>query len=270
MSVPPLITLTTDFGVDSPYIAQLKGVLHNRLPGVCLVDVTHSIPPQDVGAGALVLADTVGWFPSAVHIAVVDPGVGTKRSVLAGKLTISPGVDGWFVGPDNGLFSRCEIVEVVRLDQPGFWLPDVSATFHGRDIMAPVAVALAQGVPLGLLGQRCDDWVRLPVKSAVNSDGKCSGEVIAVDSFGNLITNLTADMLSAAAGRDTFQPSRLGQVSIAGQVIPVVRCYGDATPGSLVALIGSSGRLEIAVVNGNAATSVGRDHEVSLAPRTSQ
>lgn len=246
---PPLITLTTDFGTGSPYVAQMKAVLSGRIPDVRLVDVTHTIPPQDVTAAAVVLADTLKWFPAGTaHVAVVDPGVGTERRILAGRCE-----QGWFVGPDNGVFSLCRISDIVALENPQPWLSPVSDTFHGRDVMSPVAAWLASGQPLAELGPPVTDWVRLQIREPVERDGETIGSVIHIDSFGNLITNLTARSVSPKS-----------EVRVNDQPLRRVRCYGDASTGEVVALIGSGGRLEIAVVNGSAAERFGHDLTVSI------
>ncbi len=254
MTERPLITLTTDFGDGSPYVAQMKGVLTGRAPEASLVDVTHAIPPQDVTAGALAIAETTPWFPErTVHIGVVDPGVGTGRRILAGRLA-----RGWFVGPDNGLFSLAEIHHAVVLENRDHWLANVTATFHGRDVMAPVAAALAAGVPLERLGPATTEWVRLSLPPPVVSGDRVIGKVIHVDRFGNLVTNLRREEVAA-------DPA----VTVKDRPVRFVRCYGEADPGDLVALIGSSGRLEIAVVNGSGAEAVGRDPAVSAGTVTS-
>ncbi len=250
--MPPLVSLTTDFGGDSPYVAQMKGVLLRRLPDATLVDITHAVPSQDVMAAAISLADTLPWFPSqAVHIGVVDPGVGTDRRILAGRLR-----DGWFVGPDNGLFSLSEIREAVSLQNPQYWQAKVSDTFHGRDIMAPVAAAIASGVPLQQLGPAVHDWAVLSLPEPRRQEEQLLGQVIHVDSFGNLITNLKETEITPDA-----------HVTIGGEAIPMVRCYGEASAGELVALIGSAGRLEIAVVNGSAEAAIGGDRCVTVINR---
>lgn len=258
MNEHPLITLTTDFGDGSPYVAQMKGVLTDRVPDAILVDVTHAIPPQDVTAGALVIADTTPWFPErTVHVGVVDPGVGTGRRILAGRLA-----RGWFVGPDNGLFSLAEIRQSVVLENRDHWLANVTATFHGRDMMAPVAAALAAGVPLEELGPATTEWARLSLPPPIVSGNRVNGKVIHVDRFGNLITNLGRE--DVAADPDAADPD----VIVEDRPVRFVRCYGEADPGDLVALIGSSGRLEIAVVNGSGADTLGRDPAVSAAAAT--
>lgn len=249
----PLITLTTDFGADSSYVAQMKAVLLDRIPAVRLVDVTHSIPPQDVLTAAQVLGDTLPWFPAgSVHTAVIDPGVGTERRIIAARMP-----SGFFVGPDNGIGSLCHLHDVVAVENPRFWLSEVSSTFHGRDIMVPVAAAIALGTPLIDLGPSVSDWITLSIPEPRRVGRQWLGEVVSVDHFGNLTSNITAAMLGCGASlpKDT-------SVAVDGDLVAAVSTYGEARSGDLVALIGSSGRLEIAVVNGNAESRLGRSVEI--------
>lgn len=239
MTPGPLVTLTTDFGESSPYVAQMKGVLLRKLPLARLVDITHAVPAQHVLAGAIVLHEATAWFPpEAIHIGVVDPGVGTDRPVIAARTS-----RGYVVGPDNGLFSLLELHDVVRLDRAEFWNDPVSFTFHGRDVMAPVAAAIGAGVPLDDLGTRMDAWQEITLPAPRISQSEITGEILFADSFGNLMTNIhEADFAAPPA-----------EVQFAGESFRFVQTYGQAEPGQPVALIGSSGRLELAIVNGNAA-----------------
>lgn len=239
MTPGPLVTLTTDFGESSPYVAQMKGVLLRKLPFARLVDITHAVPPQHVLAGAVLLHEATAWFPpEAIHIGVVDPGVGTERPVIAARTS-----RGYVVGPDNGLFGLLDLHNVVRLDRREFWNADVSFTFHGRDIMAPVAAALGSGVPLDDLGTRTNEWQQMRLPTPRISQSEISGEILFADSFGNLMTNIREADLGAPPA----------EVSFADRVFRFVQTYGQAEPGHPVALIGSSGRLELAIVNGSAA-----------------
>jgi S-adenosylmethionine hydrolase len=245
----PIITLTTDFGESSPYVASMKGVILGVNPQARLVDLSHRIPPQDVRFADYFLAAALPCFPSGVlHVVVVDPGVGTKRSVLYVEL------DGHrLLVPDNGCWTslgkRSAKPVVRRVSEPRYWRQPVSNTFHGRDIFSPVAGHLSLGLVPKLLGPKVKKWVNLkplwPLVNTGNSDWK--GQVIFVDNFGNLITNLPA---SALDGSPT--------ITIAGQVVSQrVRTYGEAEPGTLVALVSSTGNWEIAVVQGNAAERLG-------------
>jgi hypothetical protein len=235
-----LAALLTDFGLDDVYVGVMKAVLLGICPGASVIDLTHAIPPQDVRAGALALADAAPYLPSgAVVVAVVDPGVGSERAALAAR---SGGR--FFVGPDNGLLSWCldAVADVVRVENPRYRLREVSSTFHGRDVFAPAAAHLLNGVPLRELGTRVDDWVRLPRTRPLGlPDGSLEAHVIAVDRFGNLIldarpADLPLSPVFELAGR---------------RVVGLVRTYAEAS--ELVALVGSSGRIEIALPNGSAA-----------------
>jgi S-adenosylmethionine hydrolase len=243
---PGILTLTTDFGADGPYVAQIKGVVLGLAPGTQIVDVSHAIGPQDIAEGAFVLAEVVEAFPSGtVHLAVVDPGVGTER-----RLIVVEARDQWFVLPDNGL-----IGEVLRdhgssgaweIRNPDLRRADVSSTFHGRDILAPVAAHLLRGGDPADVGPRLFDAEPTPPSVREADRRRLAGEVVFVDAFGNLITSIRREAL---AGDDPAA----WQVEILGRTIDgPVATYGERPPGSLVALIGSSGRLEVAVVNGDA------------------
>jgi S-adenosylmethionine hydrolase len=251
-----VVTLLTDFGLADSYVAQMKAVLLSLAPSLTLVDISHGIPSQDTRAGAFVLWTAVEPFPAGtIHLAVVDPGVGSDRRALA---TRSRRGD-YFVGPDNGLLVPAldrlgGIAEAVALTRPRFWRSSPTSTFHGRDIFAPAAAHLSLGVPLSVLGERCQPERPFSLSMA---DGT-HGEVLHVDAFGNLITNLLAER----------QPSdfevRLGEYR--ARRVPY---YAAALPGELVALIGSNGLLELAVRDASAAavTGAGRGAAVELLPR---
>jgi len=245
----PIITLLTDFGTADGYVAEVKGVLLSLAPVAQLVDCTHDVPPHDVELGRLTLARYWRRFPAGtVHVAVVDPGVGSSRAAIAVES------EGRFlVGPDNGLLSPALIgkgARVVRLETSGA----ASRTFHGRDVFAPAAAALATGTPLDVLGAPFENPVirRTPVVRA-RPDGAMQGEIIAVDRFGNAITNLLA---------------RPGTVEIAGRRLAVLPTYASATDGEPFAVAGSGGLLEIAVRDGRAADrlGIGRETPVALHP----
>jgi S-adenosylmethionine hydrolase len=243
-----LVTLTTDFGVGSSYVAALKGSLLGVNPAASLLDLTHALPPQDLVATAYFLADALPWFPAgAVHVVVVDPGVGTERALLCVAWNGST-----LLVPDNGCWTPLLTdtgppPEVYRLTDRRFWRSEVSPTFHGRDILAPVAGHVSRGVRPADLGPRVADWVMLRLPQPVNTADGVRGEVVLVDRFGNLVTNIRAPGLPQAA-----QVRLLG-----GEAVRLVRTYGEAEPGAVVALIGSSGRLEVAAVNGSAAARLG-------------
>lgn len=247
-----IITLTTDFGTGSPYVAAMKGAILSINPAVTLVDLTHDVRPQDVRQGALVLEDVVDYFPpDTIHVTVVDPGVGTERAIAVARLGRQ-----WHVAPDNGLLSRLarrhSPSELVRLTEPAYWRHPVSATFHGRDIMAPAAAWLSLGVQPARLGTPMERLVDLDWPEPRLGPGRIEGEVLAVDSFGNLITNITSDLL-ADVPHDAQTQIAIGGRSIAG----ICPTYGNRPAGSLIALVGSRGRLEAAIVGGSAAAMLG-------------
>ena len=239
-----IITLTTDFGDHDPYVGIMKGVIFGVAPGACIVDLTHQVPPQRIDEAAYALESARPYFPQGtVHLAVVDPGVGSDRR----PILVTTGRES-YVGPDNGLFSFALALpgaQAWALDRPEFWLPQVSRTFHGRDIFAPVAAHLALGVPPAELGSLMQNPVHLPRRQAERTgNGEVSGHVIHVDRFGNLITDIPGAWL---AGRDW-------NCEIAGTVVRgPSRTYADALRGELLLLVGSNGTAEIAAREANAA-----------------
>lgn len=244
-----VVTLTTDFGLRDPFVGIMKGVLATRAPGVTVIDVSHGVPPQDVMAGALVLRHAVGWFPrGSVHVAVVDPGVGSARRALCVEVD-----DGLLVGPDNGVLSLAfagSVRRAVALTEERFFLQPRSRTFHGRDVFAPVAAALATGTDPDALGPRVDDPVRLALPVPRRDGDGLHGEVIYVDHFGNLVTNIP----------ETALPGDAGPVSLAGVTLPRVdAAYAAADPGEPVAVVNSWGLLEVAVRDGCARTVLDAD-----------
>jgi S-adenosylmethionine hydrolase len=247
----PLVTLTTDFGTTDPFVGIMKGVILARTPEATIVDLSHGVPPQAVLAGALVLRHATPWFPpGTVHLGVVDPGVGTERRPLCVETA-----RGALVGPDNGLLSLAAgadgIRRIVHLTDEAFFLAPRSATFHGRDVFAPVAAALAAGTPPAALGTEVGDLERLRVPPLVSEGGGLRGEVLYVDHFGNLVTNVDAERLAAFRGRAvsiTLRDVRL---------TAVVTSYTAAAPGEPIALVNSWGLLEIAVRNGSARSALG-------------
>ncbi|TWT42923.1 SAM hydrolase/SAM-dependent halogenase family protein [Botrimarina hoheduenensis] len=243
----PIITLTTDFGTGSHYVAQLKGVLLTGAPSATLIDLSHDIPPQGIAAAARLLELGTPRFPAGtVHLAVVDPGVGTERAIVAVR------VGGHhYVGPDNGLFGWLNgwIDGAVALDLERLSVEAASATFHGRDIMAPVAARLARGERLAALGDAVEELVCLPaVPTPLARPGRIEGQIVEVDTFGNLISNIPLGMLSRAPRNNRLCVS-LGEHETYG----LQTTYADQDPQTLVALVGSGGMLELAIVNGNAA-----------------
>lgn len=241
-----IITLTSDFGAGSPYVAAIKGVIYSIDPAATIVDISHTIPFLDITRGAQVLEEATPWFPpNTIHVAVVDPGVGTARPILYARIGRQQ-----YIAPDNGLLGRLMAAKrpsmVLRLTEQEFWLPEVSRKFLGRDVMAPVAVRLSLGLDPRQLGPVAVEVDRTHVKEKVR------GEVMAIDSFGNLITNVLADHLV-----DRPKDNRACVACGIYETFGIYSSYGGHAPGMLVALIGSSGRLELAVVGDNAAERTG-------------
>lgn len=235
----PIVTLLTDFGTADGYVAEVKGVIMSRAPEAILVDVAHDVAAQDIEAGRLALARYWRKFPAGtVHLAVIDPEVGSARRALAVES------DGRFlVGPDNGLLSPALLLagaRAVELAVP----PGAAPTFHARDVFAPAAALLAAGSPVDSLGAEvADPLVRRTREARRRDDGAIEGTVITVDRFGNAVTNLLA-----AHG---------GTVEVGSLRLPVLRTYADVAPGTAIALAGSSGLIEIAVRDGSAASLLG-------------
>lgn len=240
----PRITLLTDFGTADGYVAAMKGVICAAAPGVAVDDASHDVPPGDILAGAWALAAYWRHYPEGtVHVAVVDPGVGGDRRGIAIHVAGRFGV-----GPDNGIFTR-----VLGEAGPGPRTAVVlrppatsSATFHGRDVFAPAAARIALTGSLAGLGPVAVDPVTLPIREASAAGGVVHGEVVHVDRFGNLITNIGRDLLPSPA-----------RVSLLGSSCPVVHTYRVAHPGSLIAVVGSRDVLEVSVRDGSAADTLG-------------
>ena len=254
MSNPPrpLITLTTDFGAGSPYVAQMKGVILSINPQALLIDITHAVPPQDIAQGAWVLAEVAERFPTgSIHVAVVDPGVGGAREIVYAEIAKRH-----FIAPDNGLLGRLAArtppSRIVALTEPRFWLPCVSATFHGRDIMAPVAARLSLGMDADQLGGPRQRLTCLPEPEVRILPNKIEGQVRSIDSFGNLVTDITSDMLATAPTDERVQIH-----CDEHQTQGIFRTYSDQPDMTLMALVGSSGHLELAIVGDSAAAMLG-------------
>ena len=246
-----IITLLTDFGHSDVYAGAMKGVILSIAPEARIVDLTQGIPPQNIEVGAMQLAAAAPYFPpGTVHLAVVDPGVGTSRKAIA--LFENGHV---FVGPDNGLLTLAAGPKAKGrlLENPRYRLKSVSPTFHGRDLFAPAAAYLSRGVDPATLGPAARPKAKLMLPQPYRENGELVGEVIAVDGFGNVVTNV-----SAAALRKAFRDLSGFSVEARGaRIRGLSRTYGDRSSGSLVALIGSAGYLEIAEVNGSAVQRLG-------------
>ena len=243
----PLITLLTDFGTRDTFVGVMKGVILSICPTAQLVDLSHEVPPQSILTGAFLLKSSLEYFPKGtVHLAVVDPGVGSARKAIAVK---SRGR--YFVGPDNGFFSAAlkdwGIDEMVELTAAKYQLPNPGSTFHGRDVFAPVAAHLAKGAAFAKLGRKINHWVWREISKPYKTPEGWAGEVLWVDRFGNLITNLEMKHLP--------KPFRLKVGKTV--VLNLATHYAEAKRGALTALLGSSGHLEISINGGNAAQKLG-------------
>jgi S-adenosylmethionine hydrolase len=242
-----IITLLTDFGTKDHYVASMKGVILKINPQCTLVDITHHVNPHDIREGAFILANTYSHFPiGTIHLSVVDPGVGGKRKPI---LLVTQNY--FFVGPDNGLFTlvaqREKVKQVVVLTQKKYFLPKVSKTFHGRDLFAPVAAHLSLGIKPTALGYEINSLEKTGFQKPIVREGKLLGEILHIDTFGNLVSNIDKEKFSRfirgcpfvlRGGRKTIHSLKNG--------------YWEGKKGELIALLGSSGLLEISVIEGNA------------------
>lgn len=255
-----IVAMTTDFGTDDAYVAIMKGVILKLTPSARLIDYTHGIKPGNVVEAAYLLRSGYRYFPrGTVHLVVVDPGVGSSRRAIAIQTP-----DATFVGPDNGVFSLVaedalndwgERRRMIELTEPRFWLPTVSATFHGRDIFAPVAAHVVAGAPFHALGTPLTELTPAHrTTPQLLETGLLMGRIIHVDRFGNCITNITQDHLREYG----LGPDIVIEI-IDQQLDGLFRTYSDGPTGIPMCLIGSSGHLEIAVRNGNAAQHLGVD-----------
>jgi len=244
----PIVTLITDFGLKDGNVGVMKGVILRYAPETQIIDLSHNIAPQNIPEAALVLYRSAPYFPKgSIHVVVVDPGVGTDRRPIAAQLG-----DQYYIGPDNGVItslleyteSKGFLTEFIHLNNPNYWLPQISDVFHGRDIFAPVAGHLAAGVEIRKLGTSISSPVRLSFPKPVRTEYGWSGEVIHVDHFGNISSNIRREHLGDVVPlkvklRDT-------------DISHWVRTFGMRPTGDLVALYGSTGNLIISVVNGSA------------------
>lgn len=254
-----IITLTTDFGLSDSYVGSMKGIILGIAPAARLVDITHAIEPQNIQQAVYILQTFYRSFPAGtVHLIVVDPGVGSQRRAI---IVETP--EAIFVAPDNGILAQIwadaqarwgsQACTAVELTEQRFWRDQISRTFHGRDIFAPVAAHLATGVPLAAFGPRLlaiNEGVSDP--PAQQHDGDLLGRVIHIDHFGNCITNITTHDLEQAKKGAGLMVEAAGH-----QISGLQATYANAPVGALIALIGSSDRLELAVRNGNAAQMLG-------------
>lgn len=253
-----VITLTTDFGIADWFVGTMKGVIATVAPDARVIDLGHGIAPGDIWSGAFALAAATPYFPpGTIHVAVVDPGVGGERAAIAIQTE-----DAIFVGPDNGLLSlavrKRRVLAAHALTNPECFLPNISRTFHGRDLFAPAAARLAIGTPLQDFGPSVQEWCSLVWPEPRVFPAHIDGEVVHVDHYGNALTNISAEELR--------RRPKLDLVHVAGLDIPIRATYGAVRPGEPVAVISSNNLLEVAVNHGSAAREFGlsRGSRISL------
>jgi S-adenosyl-L-methionine hydrolase (adenosine-forming) len=258
----PIITLTTDYGTDDHLVAVMKGVILSINPEINIIDITHSVLAHDILDGALTLGLAYKHFPpKTVHVVVVDPGVGTERRPI-----LVAGDQHYFVAPDNGVLSsvydQSEALYAYHIVSEHYFRHPVSNTFHGRDIFAPVAAWLTKSWQTSAFGEPITDFVRFAIPKPKTSGNILKGTVLRVDHFGNLVTNVTPELVPALLGADGKVTIQIGN----GQVSKVVQTFAQGTAGEVVGLIGSSGYLEISVNKGNASRTLaaGRGAEVTV------
>lgn len=248
-----VITLLTDFGTQDEYVGTMKGVILSINPDASIIDITHSIEPQDITQAAYTIYSTYKYFPEkTVHVVVIDPGVGSNRAVVAVRKDQHT-----FLAPDNGVLTRVleddDINMAIKVDNPAYFLQTISRTFHGRDIFSPVAAHITKGIPLDALGSQIDKTklVRLELAHPqITGDGELMCSIISIDHFGNLITNAEASLVNLLL-KDNMPHNIdvcLGQKIIAG----LSKSYSEAKPQNPLAIIGSNGYMEIALNCGNA------------------
>lgn len=244
-----IITLTTDFGLKDGNVATMKGVIWCIAPTAQITDISHLVQPQNILEASAILSISAPFFPpDTVHVVVIDPGVGTARRPIAAKVGSQ-----YYVCPDNGVLtfiinealSKKIPIESILLDNRKFWLPAVSDVFHGRDIFAPIAAHIANGIKMHVLGSSISDLTIQQIPTPVSTEDGYSGEIIYIDNFGNIVTNISKQLLN----QSTDVIIKLCSIELKG----MVKTFGDRPPGEIIALYGGSETLIVSVVNGNAA-----------------
>ncbi len=235
------IALLSDFGTNDPFVSTMKGVLLTKAPGLTIIDITHQVPPQDIQTAAFYLMAAMAYMPPhTLFMTVVDPTVGTGRGIIWAKTEHYQ-----FIAPDNGLISWVEQIEKIKearfISNSSLFMENISSTFHGRDIMAPVAAAIAKGLPEKKIGPVFKEYRRFPFPQPVKAGNRVTGQVIAIDHFGNVITNIKRDYLSARA-----------VFNISDRMLKDLKLtYASVPEGEALAVIGSFGFLEFSVRNGS-------------------
>ena len=250
-----IISLLSDFGHKDPYVAEMKAVILSIRPEAYIVDVTHEVEKFNIRMGAYVLASAAPYFPpNTVHVAVVDPGVGTQRRAIIVETSRS-----LYVGPDNGLLmlaaQKEHITNVYSIDNPKYMLPKVSKTFHGRDIFAPAAAYLTAGTKPSEFGPAIDDYIVPDFAKPHQRNGELLGEVLHVDDFGNTISNISAEDLKTVG----INEGNTLQVRLGDKIVSLMFCsaYGEVAVGDPLVLVGSSGFLEVAINQGSGSRTFG-------------
>ncbi|MEW6108311.1 MAG: SAM-dependent chlorinase/fluorinase [Nitrospirota bacterium] len=261
----PLITLTTDFGYDDPFVGMMKGVILKINPLANIVDLTHGIRQYDIREAAYTIGMSYDFFPKkTIHIVVVDPGVGSGR-----RPVIVMTDHHYFIGPDNGVFSHIysqshETLSVFHITSEHYFLSSGGGTFHGRDIFAPVAAWISRGVNIPNFGEHITDYHKIPLPFPQVSDNALKGEVILIDKFGNSITNIKAADIEKLYGAGSIS---ILKILLKGKEIPLKKFYSQAEDRGVYSLINSTGYLEFFIYRGNASSeyniSVGDKVELS-------
>ncbi len=246
-----IITLTSDYGLKDFYVGAMKAAMLEIAPNANLVDISHAIPPQDIMTGAWVVRNAAFLYPkNTVHLVVIDPTVGSDRNPIIVKINHQ-----YFVGPDNGLFSLLidePVTEAIKITNPKYWRKDRSKTFDGRDLFGPVAAHLHQGVPMGEFGEPLEEIMEYHWAKPISDKSGIQGWVLHIDSFGNLITNISKELI------DKTIPNKNVKIYVGTAILKrIVSTYSDEQDGNPVAYIGSSGMLEVAINKGNAAELLG-------------
>lgn len=255
MEHSPIITLTTDFGYRDPFVGIMKGVILNINPLANIIDITHGISPQNIMEAAFTIEMSFASFPSkTIHVVVVDPGVGSVRRPI---LVITDHY--YFIGPDNGIFSQIynlsESLNVIHLTAEHYFMAQISSTFHGRDMFAPAAAWLSKGINVSNFGDPIDDYVNIPIPVPVMpTKNIIEGEVIYIDLFGNVITNIKTQKIDELLGSKTEGKFR---VIVKGSEAPLKNYYSEAADARLYSLINSFAYLELFVRKGNASSDFG-------------
>lgn len=262
MNRPPILTLTTDFGLRDPFVGTMKGVIAGICPTASVIDLTHEIEPFNLLDGALAIWQAWRYFPAdTVHVVVVDPGVGSDRQPILSRMG-----EFWFIAPDNGVLTLVErdvrrtggLTEHRRIQNPKYMLPKQSHTFHGRDIFAPAAAHLAAQIECGQVnadsfGPVVENMIQLPVPEPIHlPDGSLEGVILKADRFGNLLTNVAAGDLPEGSDRSVID---LGSL----RITRFCRFYAEGKPGEVFGIVGSSGLLEIAMNQGSAQKATGME-----------